>query len=73
MVATLEDILQGKGETLRDYIKRFNKEVVQFLGADVQETIYVGKRSKKVKFLQGNRCNASHVPRRVSQPHKNLH
>jgi len=33
-VASLEDIVQGKSESLRDYIERFNKEVVQVRGAD---------------------------------------
>jgi len=33
-VASLEDIVQGKSEPLRDYIERFNKEVVQVRGAD---------------------------------------
>jgi len=34
MVASLEAIVQGKSEPLRDYIERFNKEVVQVRGAD---------------------------------------
>ncbi|XP_039687013.1 uncharacterized protein [Medicago truncatula] len=33
-VASLEAIVQGKSEPLRDYIERFNKEVVQVRGAD---------------------------------------
>jgi len=33
-VASLEAIVQGKSEPLRDYIKRFNKEVVQVRGAE---------------------------------------
>ena len=33
-MASLEDIVQGKSEPLRDYIERFNKEVVQVRGAD---------------------------------------
>jgi len=34
MVASLKAIVQGKSEPLRDYIERFNKEVVQVRGAD---------------------------------------
>jgi len=34
MVASLEAIVQGKSEPLRDYIERFNKEVVQVRGAN---------------------------------------
>jgi hypothetical protein len=33
-VASLEVIIQGRSEPLRDYIERFNKEVVQVIGAD---------------------------------------
>jgi hypothetical protein len=33
-VASLEAIVQGKSEPLRDYIERFNKEAVQVRGAD---------------------------------------
>jgi hypothetical protein len=33
-VASLEGIVQGKSEPLRDYIDRFNKEAVQVRGAD---------------------------------------
>jgi hypothetical protein len=33
-VASLEVIVQGESEPLRDYIKRFNKEVVHVRGAD---------------------------------------
>jgi hypothetical protein len=33
-VASLEAIVQGRNEPLRDYIKRFNKEDVQVRGAD---------------------------------------
>jgi len=33
-VASLEAIVQGKSEPLRDYIERFNKEVVHVRGAD---------------------------------------
>jgi hypothetical protein len=33
-VASLEAIVQEKSEPLRDYIERFNKEVVQVQGAD---------------------------------------
>jgi hypothetical protein len=33
-VASLEAIVQGKREPLRDYIERFNKEAVQVRGAD---------------------------------------
>jgi len=33
-VASLEAIVQGKSEPLRDYIERFNKEVVQVRGAE---------------------------------------
>jgi len=33
-VASLEDFVQGKSEPLRNYIERFNKEVVQVQGAD---------------------------------------
>jgi len=32
--ASLEAIVQGKNEPLRDYIERFNKEIVQVRGAD---------------------------------------
>jgi len=34
MVASLEAIVQGKREPLRDYIERFSKEVAQVCGAD---------------------------------------
>jgi hypothetical protein len=34
MVASLEAIVQGRNEPLRDYIERFNKEAVQVRGAD---------------------------------------
>jgi hypothetical protein len=33
-VASLEAIVQGRNEPLRDYIERFNKEAVQVRGAD---------------------------------------
>jgi len=33
-VVSLESTIQGKSEPLRDYIERFNKEVVQVQGAD---------------------------------------
>ena len=33
-VASLEAIVQGRSEPLRDYIEMFNKEVVQVRGAD---------------------------------------
>jgi len=33
-VASLEAIVQGKSKPLRDYIERFNKEVVQVRGAE---------------------------------------
>jgi len=33
-VASLEAIVQGRSEPLRDYIERFNKEAVQVRGAD---------------------------------------
>jgi len=33
-VASLEAVVQGKSEPLRDYIERFNKEDVQVRGAD---------------------------------------
>jgi len=33
-VASLEAIVQGKSEPLRDYIERFNKEAVQVRGAE---------------------------------------
>jgi hypothetical protein len=33
-VASLEAIVQGRNEPIRDYIERFNKEDVQVRGAD---------------------------------------
>ena len=33
-VVSLEEIVQAKSEPLRDYIERFNKEVVQVRGVD---------------------------------------
>jgi len=40
-VASLEAIVQGKSEPLRDYIERFNKEVVQIWGADEKMKWYL--------------------------------
>jgi len=41
IVASLEVIVQGKSEPLRDYIERFNQEVVQVRGADVSMKRYL--------------------------------
>jgi hypothetical protein len=40
-VASLEAIVQGRNEPLRDYIERFNKEVVQVRGADEMKKRYL--------------------------------
>ena len=40
-VASLEGIMQGKSEPLRDYFERFNKEVVQVRGADESTKRYL--------------------------------
>jgi len=57
-VASLEAIMQGKREPLRDYIKRFNKEVLQVRGADesinkylIAKGLRAGKNVKKVVQL----------------------
>jgi len=41
MVASLEAIVQGKSEPFREYIERFNKEVVQVRGADERMKQYL--------------------------------
>jgi hypothetical protein len=39
-VASLEVFVQGRSEPLRDYIERFNKEVVQVRGANETMKLY---------------------------------
>jgi hypothetical protein len=41
MVASLEAIFQGRSETLRDYIERFNEEAVQVRGANETMKLYL--------------------------------
>jgi len=47
-VASLEAIIQGKSEPLRDYIERFNKEVVQVRGADDTMKRYLNAKRLRV-------------------------
>jgi len=61
-VASLEAIVQGKSEPLRDYIERFNKEVVQVRGANdtmkqylIAKGLHVGTNVKKVVRLDRRR------------------
>ena len=61
-MASLEAIVQGKSEPLRDYIERFNKEVVQVRGANdtmkqylIAKGLHVGTNVKKVVRLDRRR------------------
>jgi len=41
MIVSLEAVIQGKNESLQDYIERFNKEVVQVQRADEKMKTYL--------------------------------
>jgi len=55
MIVSLEAVIQGKNESLQDYIERFNKEVVQVQRADekmktylIEKGLWLGIDFKKV-------------------------